>query len=133
MFMRLGITDPELFEEAKEFFKGKGVDLLTSESLAPSELVLFYLSRMNSKLDNLGQLRHLVKVEKHLSTVANFSLLASTWYKYEIDAMGARMMISKAYYKQKCEEAGETPIPPHVASWLTIAEIDDIFNKSITL
>jgi hypothetical protein len=58
--IRIQPTDDTQFQEILEILRPMGVDLVTGERDV-LEATLFYIARMNSKLDNLGQLRHLQK------------------------------------------------------------------------
>ena len=50
--------------------EGSGADVVTGED-NPEVAALFYIARINSKLDNLGQLRHLYRLEKDLDRIAD--------------------------------------------------------------
>lgn len=66
-YIRVQSSNEDTIAKALDVLRPLGVELLTSETIDEEELILFYLSRMNNKLDNLGQLRHLVKLERVLS------------------------------------------------------------------
>ena len=53
-----------------ERLEGSGAEVVSGED-DPQIASLFYIARINSKLDNLGQLRHLYRTEKHLNRIAD--------------------------------------------------------------
>ena len=60
-------------EETLAKLKDMGFDaqIVTDDPMGDA---IFYLARMNAKLDNLGQLRHLHKLMQHLGDDANKAL-----------------------------------------------------------
>lgn len=131
--IRVYSSDQAKIDEAVERLRTLGVELLTSEGAEPEELVLFYLSRMNNKLDNLGQLRHLVKVERHLSEM-KYSLKAlSDVAKVQQQAHEARVDLRRTYYNARASNVGCDPVAMGVMAkgtidYLTFEEIDGIID-----
>ena len=70
MDIRIQAPTEEKFQEVLEALRPIGVEVITGED-NPLVTALFYLARINSKLDNLGQLRHLHKLIQHVGTFVN--------------------------------------------------------------
>lgn len=59
----------EVYQKVVDALSPLGVEIVAGET-DPLVMAIFYLSRMNTKLDNLGQLRHLHKVQQAIAAIS---------------------------------------------------------------
>ena len=71
MEIRVQTASEEKFQEALEALKPLGVEVVTGTE-EPLVTALFYLSRLNTKLDNLGQLGHLNKFVRLFKPIVDY-------------------------------------------------------------
>jgi hypothetical protein len=98
-------TSNEKMQQALELLKPLGVEVITGEGSVLDD-ALFYIARINSKLDNLGQLRHLHKI---LGEALEFTRQMKPLTEYTTDMLKERRYHQHAredYYKQLKEKYG---------------------------
>jgi hypothetical protein len=123
--LRIFSNDPDRIQDALDSLKGVDVDVLTSETEEPAELVLFYLSRMNKKLDNLGQLKHLVKLER---TVGELSKTVGAMHERDTKEIGANYRLNRRLYERLIEISDFDPkMDKYDLAYLTMDQIHDMF------
>jgi hypothetical protein len=106
MDIRIQAPTEEKFQEVLEAIRPIGVEVITGDD-NPLVTALFYLSRINSKLDNLGQLRHLHKVLGHLGSIAQ---KAEAFDKREQIRYNAHYKYNDWLYNRLAEKTGKDPI-----------------------
>lgn len=74
MILRVQSDDDALIQEILDRVKPLGVEVVVDDG-DPLEETLFIASRAAKKLDNLGQLRHLHKIEQYLNDI-RYSLVS---------------------------------------------------------
>jgi len=129
MFIRVYAPTPEKEQEVLDALQGRGVEVVTGEK-SPLVAMLFYFARMNTKLDNLGQLRHLYKLLDHSGTLA----MAAKSYMERADheRLEERYQSQRnlALWRDLTENAGyahgELPYPSSI-DFMTVDEIHDAF------
>ena len=131
--VRVLTTDPEKVDALKDFVRQEGIELLTSETESPSELVLFYLSRMNSKFDNLGQLKHLFKIERYLSALRITAEKKARMLDIEQKMFQTNWKINRQLYNTYIERSGHDPhLTNEDLAYLTMDDIAVIFGEKLS-
>jgi len=131
--IRVHSSDEEKISEALDRLRPLGVELLTSETEEPEELILFYLSRMNNKLDNLGQLRHLVKIEKHLLEIKQAQRDQGQLAKRELAQSDAHGLVMVKLYDNLKELYAHDPMLDRITvSNLYMDDLYAIFQNTLT-
>ena len=108
--IRIQPVSDEQFQEILDKLRPMGVELVTGERDV-FEATLFYIARMNSKLDNLGQLRHLQKGLQALDKACD----------HVVDYMNNHQAAQEAYkvllYKKLCDDNGFDPLSVGDSIW----------------
>jgi hypothetical protein len=131
--IRVHSSDEEKIAEALDRLRPLGVELLTSETEEPEELILFYMSRMNNKLDNLGQLRHLVKIEKHLLEIKQAQRDQGQLAKRALAQDDAHGLVMIAMYeKLKDVYAHDPKLDRVTVSNLCLDDLYAVFQNTLT-
>lgn len=117
-------------QEAVEALRGIGVEVINADDENPINDVLFYLSRINSKLDNLGQLKHLYELTSIIRTI--LSRPSHRESINELMSQETQENFSVTYYNNMGRKHNLWPLDTAThkmsAKYLTKEQIDILFN-----
>jgi hypothetical protein len=106
MDIRIQAPSEEKFQEVLEALRPIGVEVITGDD-NPLVTALFYLARINSKLDNLGQLRHLHKTLQHVSSIAS---RIDDWGKINRAKHETKLLYNAWLYRKLVDATGQDPV-----------------------
>jgi len=117
----------ETYAKVVEVLEPLGVEIVAGET-DPLVMALFYLSRINVKLDNLGQLRHLYKIVQ-AATVMKVAAEAQRVYYEDLNKeRRVQQSFKEGLYKHLCEKEETVPTyPRHAIKYLTEDQITALF------
>jgi hypothetical protein len=110
MILRVLSDDQQKMAEALELLRPLGVEVTTAERPSFGELVSFYLARMNTKLDNLGQLRHLFQLNKLVGSIEKSQGVQSALDRNILEERMYRQRQNERLYDQLRAETGKHPL-----------------------
>jgi hypothetical protein len=79
-YIHVNAETDEQVSDVLERLRGSGVEVVHTGEDNPIYDALFYVARINSKLDNLGQLRHLHKIQTSLQKIEEAQRQVGTYY-----------------------------------------------------
>lgn len=126
MIVRVRAQDEKL-NEVIDVLRPLGVEVTTGEE-SPLESALFYISRMNSKLDNLGQLRHLHKFLLQVTDIKQNLKTISLYFYEKNEEQHAQYRLRELLYAQLVERTGKKPALSTPVRFLSEEQIRELFT-----
>lgn len=124
MIVRIEANEPEKVQSILNAVRELGVDVLV-DSGNPEEELLFMLSRLSKKLDNLGQLRHLNKITGYTREIAERATNGSAYIARRHDFETQRnIAYLKAANARRIKNGYKPVTAPEFLDVMTTAEID---------
>jgi hypothetical protein len=118
----------DVYESVVDALKDVGVEIVAGET-DPLVMGLFYLSRMNTKLDNLGQLRHLHKLVQVATAMKQSADLTAKLNGDILRERTTRQWAALKYYDGAKKTFGVDPeIDLDLVKYLSFEEIDYFFR-----
>lgn len=99
-------TDDDQFQKILDTLRPLGVELVTGEA-DPFIAALFYVARMNTKLDNLGQLRHL---HKGMQGIDKITGLVVEYAEREKKRHTVQTTYNVLLFHSLCKKYGKNPL-----------------------
>jgi len=109
MIIRVQSQDEETDKKVLDALRPLGVEVVTGEE-NPLVAALFYVARMNTKLDNLGQLKYLYKVHQTFQEFARKFDDVRVYFFNKGEELRAQQRYRMMLYNDLCEA---TKMFPH--------------------
>lgn len=123
--------DEDKFQEVLEALKPLGVEVVTGTD-EPLVTALFYLARMNSKLDNMGQLKHLHKMQTAAHALEKAAQQQQKYYDYLLGEQQYRTWRADRYYHAIKQRVKIDDSFTSYSAYMSLKEILSLFKGKLT-
>ena len=120
----------QTYQKVVDALEPLGVEIVAGET-DPLVMAIFYLSRMNTKLDNLGQLKHLYKLLQAANTMRLAAETQQMYYKQLLAERQTRQNASVMYAHDRLVKTGlvkSEDINWTLIAYLSFEEIDRLYK-----
>lgn len=127
MIVRVHELDDTKLSQVLDALQNLGVNVTTGEE-SVEESELFYTARINSKLDNLGQLRHLFKSAEQIRSLSDLLKPFGNYFSDLLREREHRQLAARRYYNRMSAAYSTTPVSDTPIEYLSHQEIFALFE-----